>query len=107
LKKKKAKEKIMFVKFMPKRATTKQAVPKWSRQNDMLPRFIPFWVSWVSSAYIHGFVPGPTLQGCSDDESLATCGRFDWLKIEPHTSRSKSVRLTTCAIWLVKMTILE
>jgi len=39
---KKAKDKIIFVKLAPKwatqkRATTKQAATKWSRQKDVLP----------------------------------------------------------------------
>jgi len=33
--------------------------------------------------------------------SLATCGRFDQLRIWIHTSRTRSRRLTTYAIWPV------
>jgi len=55
-------------------------------------------MSRVSGAHLCGFASGPTLQGCSGGESLATCGRF-----EPHTSRTRCERVTTCAIWPVKI----
>jgi len=36
-------------------------------------------MSRMSGAHLRGFALGPTHQGRSDDESLATCERFDRL----------------------------
>jgi len=51
-------------------------------------RLIPFRVSRVSGAQLRGFAPRSTHQGCSGDESLATCGEFDrlgiWTPYLPH-----------------------
>jgi len=38
-------------------------------------------VSLLSSAHLRSFAPRPTYQYCSGSKLLATCERFDWLKI--------------------------
>jgi len=40
-------------------------------------------------------------QGCISGELLATCGRFDWLKVWTLYLLHQRRRLTTCAIWPV------
>jgi len=40
-------------------------------------------VSRVSGAHLYGLAPGPTHQGCSGGESLATCGRFFGMEFKP------------------------
>jgi len=45
--------------------------------------------------------PGLTHHYCSGGESLATCGRFDRLGIGTNIFRTRSKRLTTCALWPV------
>jgi len=59
-----------------------------SKSNLHYTRLIPFRMSRVSGAHLRGFAPGPTHQGCSGGESLATCGRFDrlgnWNPYLPH-----------------------
>jgi len=52
-----------------------------SKSNLYYTRLIPFRVSRVSCARLRGFAPGPTHQGRSGNESLATRGRFDRLGI--------------------------
>jgi len=37
----------------------------------------------MSGAHLHGFVPGPTLQVCSVNKSLAMSGRFDRRDLDP------------------------
>jgi len=67
----------LFIKHVPKK-----------NSNLYYTRLTPFWVSRVSGVQLRGFAPGPTHQGCSGGESLATGGRFDRL-------RTRSRRLTT------------
>jgi len=80
----------------------------------------------VSGAQLRALRQGPHNHGCNGGESLATCGRLQrwrvagnvwkvatvasrWQRVEDlissgfefHTSRTRSERLTTCAIWTV------
>jgi len=68
----------------------------------VLAYYIPFRVSRVSGAHPRGFAPGPTYQGCSGGESLATCERLDRLGAwTPYLSHQTFFNL---AIWLVYIT---
>jgi len=55
-------------------------------------------VSQVSGAHLCGFEPGP-------HTSKLQRWRFNRLRIELHTSRTRGRHLTTCAIWLVSLRV--
>jgi len=51
----------------------KRYLSNQNKSNLHYTRLIPFRMSGVSGAQLHGFPPVPTHQGCSGGESLATC----------------------------------
>jgi len=71
------KMRLKFIKFR-KSYLFKKVLKK---SNFRYTRLMPFRVSRVSGAHFREFTPEITLQGCSGDESLAACWRFDRLWI--------------------------
>jgi len=55
----------------------------------------------MSDVHLRGFVPGPTLQDWSGSDGWQGMGDLIDSGFEPHTSRTKSERLTTRNIWPV------
>jgi len=70
------------------------------KSNLHCARLIPFRVSRVNgpSPRFWARVHRPTLYGCNDGESLATCEDLIGSKFERHTSRNRNIRPITCAI---------